>query len=70
MKLIGEKLVENRAMLSPEQAAIKEKEGVFNMAEEEAQIAAMMQQLHGPVEAGPAQPKQIKADKKLTKRRR
>ena len=42
MKLIGEKLVENRAKLTDEQRAIKEKEGVFNMAEEEAAIAAML----------------------------
>ena len=53
MKQIGELIVEYRSSLSEEQQALKEKEGVFDMKAEEAQIAQVMQSLHGPPIATP-----------------
>lgn len=48
MRLIGEHIVALRAELSDEQRAIKEKEGIFNMEEAQAQIDTMMAGIHGP----------------------
>ena len=72
MRLIGEHIVKSRSAMSEEEQAIKEKEGIFDMAAEEAEIAAMMEQLHGPAQPTAAQQKigPTKADKKLNKRRR
>ena len=47
MRLIGELLVKNREAMSIEDQEKKEKEGLFDMAAEEAEIEAMMAQLHG-----------------------
>ena len=47
MRLIGELLVKNRSEMSIEDQEKKEKEGLFDMAAEEAEIEAMMAQLHG-----------------------
>ena len=47
MRLIGELLVKNRSEMSIEDQEKKEKEGLFDMAAEEAEIEAMMTQLHG-----------------------
>ena len=48
MRFIGEHIVAQRAELSDEQRAIKEKEGLFNMEESQAQIDSMMANIHGP----------------------
>ena len=55
MRLIGELIVKNRAAMSIEDQEKKEKEGLFDMAAEEAEIEAMMSQLHGTQQPGAAQ---------------
>ena len=70
MRLIGEHIVAQRAELSDEQRAIKEKEGIFNMEEAQAQIDSMMANIHGPPAAQPAAQQPIKADKNRNKRRK
>ena len=48
MKLIGKLLVDSPTRKDPVICAEKEKEGVFDMDSEMAQIEQAMQQVHGP----------------------
>jgi len=48
MKLIGKQLVDSAVRKDPVTCAEKEKEGVFDMEAEMAQIDQAMQQVHGP----------------------
>jgi hypothetical protein len=70
LRAVGEWIVNSPTRTDPTLCALKEKEGVFDMAAEEAEIAGMMQQLHGPMAGAPQQaaPTSIKADKKRKKR--
>ena len=70
MKLISEHLVKGREEMTEEQRTAKEKEGIFSMEAEQAQIDAMMAQIHGPPTATPAGIQPIKADKNRNKRRK
>lgn len=48
MRLIGNAIVSAERRINPEMRALIEKDGVFNMEEEMAQIAGMMETMHGP----------------------
>ena len=52
LKAIGEYLVNSPTRTDPTLCAIKEKEGVFDMAAEEAEINQLLQQVHGPMMGG------------------
>ena len=72
MKAIGRVLVDSPVRKDPVTCAAKEKEGVFDMEAEMAEIEKAMNQVHGPT-AGQAQQQaqsQVKADKKKNKKRR